>query len=168
MRLEQAMHGGAMQSASGDDLSALKHADDTPDGAAGTLAFDAQNLLGDLGRDGSATAAIRTILGKESLVAASAVGLIPRFDGACGELHEGAVRLLLQPCGRFLDVAATITVLKPRADERTKNAESPKSDLFFFLVPHGRVIPGTCGHFWGDFRRAPDRPGRSGRQPRVT
>jgi len=76
------MHGGAMQSASGDDLSALEHADDAPDGAAGTLAFHAQNMLGDLGSDGSATASIRTILGKESLEAAVAIGVIPRFDGA--------------------------------------------------------------------------------------
>ena len=82
MSQQQAMHRGAMQRASGDDLGALEHADDAPDGAAGALALDAQNLLGDLGRDDSATAAIRTILREQRRKAAVAIGVIPGLDGA--------------------------------------------------------------------------------------
>src|SRR5207245_424662 len=65
-----------------DDLGALEHADDAPDGAAGALALDAQNLLGDLGRDDSATTSIRTILREQRRKAAVAIGVIPGLDGA--------------------------------------------------------------------------------------
>src|SRR5215831_15413301 len=151
MSPEQAMDGGAMQSARGDDLGAFEHANDAPDGAPGALALDAQDVLGDLGGDGPATASIDTILGEESVEAAAAIGVIPGLDGASGQVHGGAVGLLLEACGRFLDVAATVAVLQPRTDERTENAESPKGDRFFFVVFHGHVIPGSYGHFWGDF-----------------
>src|SRR5208283_1918695 len=70
MSQQQAMHRGAMQRASGDDLGALEHADDASDGAAGALALDAQNLLSDLGRDDSATTPIRTILREQRRKAA--------------------------------------------------------------------------------------------------
>ena len=73
MSLEQAMHTGAMQTACGDDAGALQQADDAPDGTARTLAFDAQNLLGERGADGPAAAAIGTVLGEQSLKAAVAI-----------------------------------------------------------------------------------------------
>jgi hypothetical protein len=65
MRLEQAMHGGTMQRAEGNDAGALQHANDAPDRTAGPLAFDAQNLLGQVVGDDAAAAAIGTVLREE-------------------------------------------------------------------------------------------------------
>jgi hypothetical protein len=85
MSPEQAMHAGAMQSASGNNPGALEHADDAPDGTARALAFDAQNLLGKFGGDGPAAAAIGTVLREQSLKAAVAISVIPGFEWCEGK-----------------------------------------------------------------------------------
>ena len=152
MRSEQPMHGGAMQSPRQDDSGALEHADEDPDRTSRTFALDAHNLLGEFLSDGPAAAAIGAVLGKQSLKAAAAIGVIPALDGAGGELHMGAIGLLLLPRGCFLEVAATIAVLQARTDKRTQNPEPPKGDFFFFLLPHAPTIdPAIAANLGGFF-----------------
>ena len=79
---QKPVHGRAMQLARADDLRSLEHADDPPDRAPRPLALDAQDLLGDLGRDRPAPAPVSAILGKQRLESTAAVGVVPDLDRA--------------------------------------------------------------------------------------
>ena len=126
-----------MQLTHADDVGPLEHPDDPPDRAPRTLAFDAQNLLGDLGGDRAALAAVPAITGKQGLKSAAAVRVVPGLDRTSRESNPAAVRPLVRAGRSLVDMTPTVAVLQARTGERTEHPQPPQSDRLLVVVLHG-------------------------------
>ena len=139
MGRQQPVHGRAMQRTHADDVRPLEHPDDPPDRAPGPLALDAQDLLGDLGRDRAAVAAVPAIHRKQGREPPAAPGVVPRLDRARREPYPQAVRPLVRACRGLVEAPSAIPVLQSRAHQRTEHPESPQDDRLLVVVRHGLV-----------------------------
>ena len=134
---QQPVHGRAVQLARTDDVRSLQHPDDPPDRAPGLLPLDAQDVLGHLGGDRPALATVLAVLGKQSLEAAVAVGVVPSLDRARFKLDPPAVRPLVGARRGLAEVASPVPVFESRAHQRTEHAQPPQGDRLLVIVLHG-------------------------------
>ena len=78
---EDSMNGGARELALLHDAGALEHANDAPQGAAGLLAFGADDEVGDVGTNDARAAFVGACVGHERVETTLFVEVEPALDG---------------------------------------------------------------------------------------
>ena len=152
---QQPVHGRAMQLARADDPRPLEHPDDPADGAPGSLALDAQDVLGDLGGDRSAPAPVLAISWKECLEAPAAVGVVPGLDRARRKLHPRAVWPLVRAPRRLGEVPPAVPVLQSCTGQRPKHPQPPQGHRLLVIVLHGLCCSRPPRPFLGGLSASP-------------
>ena len=168
VRLQQAMHGRALQLALPRPAGALEGPDQHVHRAPRLLALGREQLLGDFGPDRPAGVAILAGPGHQRPPAALEVDVEPVLEGPRREPHALAVGALVLSRRRLGEVAPSVAVLQPRADQGAQSGDAPQGQgLGGFGVKcraHAAPLPGMRGHSrWGAPARRPRLGGWSSR-----
>ena len=160
VRLQQAMHGRALQLALPRPAGALEGPDQHVHRAPRLLALGREQLLGDFGPDRPAGVAILAGPGHQRPPAALEVDVEPVLEGPRREPHALAVGALVLSRRRLGEVAPSVAVLQPRADQGAQSGDAPQGQgLGGFGVKcraHAAPLPGMRGHSrWGAPARRP-------------
>jgi hypothetical protein len=167
MVLEQAVDGGFRQLTGSCPLGAHEHADDPFDGTTRSLAFGAQDEVGQVGAD-VGRAEISAVPGEERREAVLLVDVIPAPNGDCGDAFERAVGPLPAALGSLETQSHHVAVLELGADERAEDGDAKECDVLLGLFVHAPVVSGGCRHSGWDRLRPWGRGGEGPESARAT